>query len=59
MARRKREIIVTVDSEMISPETARKVARAVRRFFLTGNNMEEYKKDLAMRQAKAAVAQEV
>lgn len=59
MARRKREIIVTVDSEMISPETARKVARAVRRFFLTGNNMEEYKKDLAMRQAKAAVSQEV
>lgn len=59
MARRKREIIVTVDSEMISPETARKVARAVRRFFLTGNNMEEYKKDLAMRQAKDAVAQEV
>ena len=59
MARRKREIIVTVDSEMISPETARKVARAVRRFFLTGNNMEEYKKDLAMRQEKAAMAQEV
>ena len=59
MARRKREIIVTVDSEKISPETARKVARAVRRFFLTGNNMEEYKKDLAMRQAKDAVAQEV
>ena len=59
MARRKREIIVTVDSEILSPETAHKVARAVRRFFLTGNNMEEYKKDLAMRQAKAAVAQEV
>ena len=59
MARRKRETVVTVDSEILSPETARKVARAIRRFFLKGNNMEEYKKDLAMRQEKAAMAQEV
>lgn len=59
MARRKRDIVVNVDSEILSDYTARKVARVIRKFFLTGNNMEEYKKDLAMRQAKAAMAQEV
>lgn len=59
MARRKREIVVNVDSEILSDYTARRVARVIRRFILTGNNLAEYKKDLALRQAEAAMAQEV